>query len=476
MRCRVVDLWDRMVPGSASDFSWDVPHGHSTKRLSLLPDAIATGAFRVECSSVDGAGGMPYAECLFSVFPRTSGTVASPLGVTLDYNPSRTSAYRNAGFGWNKTWLLDWTRMQPTPEASLHVSRFQDERLQDWQTSGFRTLGILSQAPTWAQERGTEWGWSAPRDLDAMRRYAAGVVGHVGDGVAVWELQNEPNQELHSRKNESRAAGYAAEAAALATGARQARPDVKLLLGSLTVRDEFGPFFDEIFSSQPSLAERDATTGRPRLHGVSFHFYTADPAILRRTMADIRGSLARHGLEGLAVWDTEWAPFDNCRSMKRGECRGVTRFSPTPRRAAALVVQGFVARLGAGVEAAILYDTYNPGSMGQASHKTMLELDGSFTPVAAAVAVLASELEGATGYEPLDSAQGWAYRVSRSGRSPVTIAWRKDTTPEAVPVKLPNVQPAEFRDMMGNVVTLDASDAGVMLPDEPVYILERDAR
>lgn len=476
MRHRIVDLWDRVVPGSAGEFVCDVPAGSSARRLTLLAATAATGAFRAECSATGTPGGLPYAECLLSVFPAASGTVAGPLGVTLDYNPSRTAAYRAAGFGWNKTWLLDWARAQPAADAALHVSRLQEERVQAWGAAGIQTLGILSNAPRWAQERTTDWGWAAPRDLDAMKRYASEVVGHFGGRVSIWELQNEPNQELHPRTKESRAAGYAAEAAALAAGARSARDDVKLLLGSLTVRDEFGAFFDEIFASQPALAARDSATGRPRLHGVSFHFYTADPAIIRRSVADIRGALARHGMDGIAIWDTEWALIDNCRSMKRGERRGVTIHSPGPRRAAALVVQGFIARLGEGVEGAVLYDTYNPGGMAQASHKTMLELDGSFTPVAAAVAVLAAELDGATRYESLDWPQSWAYRVRRTGRPAVIVAWRKDSVPGGMPLALPFQRPAQFRDMMGNQLPLDDQAEGVHLPDEPVYITEgRDA-
>lgn len=478
MRRRICDVWEREIPDSVKTWELTVPPGHKALKLTFLDHATQTGAFRVECAAeeTDGQGGEPYAEALFSVLPPSSKKVQAPLGVTLDYNIGGEVGYRAAGYGWNKTWWLDWVRAQPTAESPFAFSPQQDQRVAAWQAAGLKTLGILQHAPPWAQSFQPGWGWSNPADFTKQTAYAAEAVRHYGDRVAVWELQNEPNQEVQAAKGESRAVAYAKEAAALATGSWRANPNVKLLLGSLTVRDEFGPFFDEILSSQPVLKEVDPQTGRPRLYGVSFHFYTADPALIRRSVADIRAALAKHRLEGLKIWDTEWSPIDNCQSLKRAELRGPTRYAPSPRRGAALVVQGFIARLGEGVEASLLYDTYNPGDMGQAGHKVMLELDGSFRPVAAAVATLSQMLRGATSCEPFTIQDAWGYRVNRSGMPPVSVLWTHDRLPTGRTVEFTTPEAATVTDMMGNVI--DEVEAGgvVTVGADPIYVAAKAAK
>ncbi len=478
MRRRICDVWEREIPDSVKTWELTVPPGHKALKLTFLDHATQTGAFRVECAAeeTDGQGGEPYAEALFSVLPPSSKKVQAPLGVTLDYNIGGEVGYRAAGYGWNKTWWLDWVRAQPTAESPFAFSPQQDQRVAAWQAAGLKTLGILQHAPPWAQSFQPGWGWSNPADFTKQTAYAAEAVRHYGDRVAVWELQNEPNQEVQAAKGESRAVAYAKEAAALATGAWRANPNVKLLLGSLTVRDEFGPFFDEILSSQPVLKEVDPQTGRPRLYGVSFHFYTADPALIRRSVADIRAALAKHRLEGLKIWDTEWSPIDNCQSLKRAELRGPTRYAASPRRGAALVVQGFIARLGEGVEASLLYDTYNPGDMGQAGHKVMLELDGSFRPVAAAVATLSQMLRGATTCEPITIQDAWGYRVNRSGMPPVSVLWTHDRLPTGRTVEFTTPEAATVTDMMGNVIDEVAAGGVVAVGADPIYVAAKAAK
>jgi len=497
LRRRICDAWDRVVPSSSKTWELSVPPGHKLAKLTVLDRATLTGAFRVECAAVasademplgaasldletseqdvSGQAGEPYAEALFSVLPPYSRKTQAPLGVTLDFNIGGEVGYRAAGFGWNKTWWLDWERAQPRADSRLVFSPQQDQRVAAWQAVGLKTLGILQFAPPWAQSFRPPYGWSNPQDFAKQTAYAAEAVRHYGSRVAVWELQNEPNQEVQAAKGESRAVAYAKEASALATGAWQADPHAKLLLGSLTIRDEFGPFFDEILSSQPSLKEIDPQTGRPRLHGVSFHFYTADPAIIRRSVVDIRNALVKHRLEGLRIWDTEWAPIDNCQSMKRAELRGPTRHAPSSRRAAALVVQGFVARLGEGVDVSILYDTYNTGDMSAASNKAMLDLDGSFRPVAAAVAALSQMLRGATGCEPITIQDAWGYRVSRSDQPPVTVLWTDDRLPPNGTVEYQAPHAATLVDMMGNKVGEAKAGAVVAVGADPLYLVDESA-
>lgn len=479
---RVCDLWDRWLPGTVDSWLQEFPPGTTDVPFTVWDRADATGAFRVEVEAVHersppaalDTGTELYAESLLSVLPTAVG--ASSLGTTLDYNLGGARVHRRAGYGWTKTWWLDWGRAQPAADAAFAFTPQQDARVDDWAQSGFATLGILSQAPAWAQVFQPDWGWANPRDAAAQSAYAAAAVRHFGDRVPVWELQNEPNQEVQAAKGESRAVAYAREAAALAAGAWSADPRKKLLLGSLTVRDEFGPFFDEIFAAQPALKARDAESNAPRLYGVSFHFYTADPAVIRRSVADIRGMLARQGLERLAIWDTEWAPMTRIRTLKRALRRGPTDHAVAPRLAASLAFQGFVARLGEGVETAVLYDTYNTGDMRGVGHKMLLELDGSLSPVAAAVSTLARHLTGITRREALEADRIWAYRFHRDDGCTVTCAWTDDRVPEHETRPLVIEAGGTVHDMMGNSIGDVAAGAALAVGADPVLVVSPAAK
>lgn len=474
---RVCDLWDRWLPGTVDSWLQEVPPGTTEVPFNAWERADATGAFRVEVEAAfdhrattggDAAADL-YAEALLSVLPPVTGT--SPLGTTLDYNLGGARVHRRAGYGWTKTWWLDWGRAQPVADAAFAFTPQQDARVDDWAQSGIATLGILSQAPGWAQMFQPDWGWANPRDAAAQSAYAAAAVRHFGDRVPVWELQNEPNQEVQAAKGESRAVACAREAAALTQGAWSADPRKKLLLGSLTVRDEFGPFFDEIFAAQPALKARDPESDAPRLYGVSFHFYTADPAVIRRSVADIRAMLARQGLAGLAIWDTEWTPVGGLRTLKRAQVRGPTDRAVAPRLAAALAFQGFVARFGEGVEAAVLYDTYNTGDMRSAGHKMVLDLDGSLTPIAAAVSALSRHLTGITRREALETDRLWAYRFHRDDGRTVTCAWTDDRVPEHETLPLVIEAGGTVHDMMGNCIGDVAAGAALAVGVDPVMVV-----
>ncbi len=478
---RVCDLWDRWLPGTVDAWPQEIPPGTTEVPLTVWERADMTGAFRVEVEAVVdpeasrslAAPSGLYAEALLSVLPPPSGP--SPLGTTLDYNVSGSRLHRRAGYGWTKTWWLDWGRAQPAADAVFAFTPQQDARVDDWRQSGLATLGILSQAPAWAQVFKPDWGWANPREPAAQSAYAAAAVRHFGDRVPVWELQNEPNQEIQAPKGESRAVAYAREAAALAEGAWSADAHKKLLLGSLTVRDEFGPFFDEIFAAQPLLKARDEGTGRPRLYGVSFHFYTFDPAIIRRSVADIREMLARQGLEHLAIWDTEWTPVGGLRTMKRAQLRGPTDHAVPPRLAAALAFCGFVARFGEGVETAVLYDTYNTGDMRAAGHKMVLDLDGSLTPIAAAVSALARHLPVVVRREVLGSDRIWAYRFHGEDGRTVTCAWTDDRVPDRETLPLTIDGGGTVLDMMGNEIGRVGPGEAIAVGVDPVMVVTSPA-
>ncbi len=474
---RVCDLWGRPQPGTVVDWLEKVPPGPSEIPIVAWADAAATGAFRGECDVMMPAAALQdaeparqfYAEALFAVLPPVTGT--SSLGTTLDYNISGSRLYRRAGYGWTKTWWLDWERAQPSSDTAFAFTAQQDQRIDDWTAAGLTPLGILGHAPRWAQVFEPKWGWANPRDPSGQERYAADAVLHFASRVPLWELQNEPNQEVQAVKGETRAQAYAREAMALARGAWAADPTIKLLLGSLTVRDEFGAFFDEIFRSQPGLKERRPDGGMPHLYGVSFHFYTADPAPIRRTVADIRATLQRHNLESLRIWDTEWAPTGTIRSLKRAELRGPTRWSVSPRRAAALAFEGFVSRLGEGVEAAILYDTYNTGDMGDATFRMMLDLDGNLTTIAATVAALAHNLTGIVDHEALSVENAWVYRFHCVDGRTVVCGWSDDRIAQGATVPLTAPEDGSILDMMGNITGGIKAGEAVQLGTDPIMIV-----
>lgn len=466
---RVCDSAGSVLPGASSNWVQTVRPGRTDLPILLLPSAPRTGAFRAECFT-DTDTTPPYGEALFSVLPVFSSTTNAPFGITLDYNKNGRPLFRKAGFGWAKTWSLNWDAAQPAASSKLSFTSGQDGLVNDIAANGYATLGILSEAPSWEQVKPLPgWGWANPVDFSLQSGYASAAVSRYQSRVAVWELENEPNQSEQPSVGNTRGTAYAKEAAALMKGVLAADSGAKILLGSVTIRDEIQTWLQEVLSAQPVLAGTNAATGRLNLYGVSFHFYTGDPGIIRRVASDIRGMLQANGLAALKVWDTEWAPYNNCQSLKRAEWRGVTLYGPSPQRGAAEVVQGMVARLGEGIESSVLYDTYNAGDMNNADFKLMLELDGSLRPAAAAMAVLAGHLAGCTSPQVLSFTGGYAYRFQQADSHPVTVLWADDY--QSGPVSYVTRETVTAFDMMGNKIGSYPPGTVIAIPGEPVYLV-----
>ena len=466
LRRRVRDLWGN---ARASDVTWTqpVPASGGTTATFTLPVGIQTGAFRIECDVASDTT-PPYAEALYTVAPTVPAS--TPYGTTLDYNVPSASVYHQGGAGWTKTWAaVDWGTVQTGSAASFSYP--WDSSMNTWSAAGLNVLGVLSNAPSWARAFPVGWGWSNPADFNQMTTYATNVVAHYNSQVPVWELENEPNQ---SEQYADRAGAYAVEAVALMNGALAANPNAKLLLGSITIRDDPAQWLQAVLTAQPALMSINPSTGRPKIYGVSYHFYTADPGIVHRIASTLSGTLATNGLSSLKIWDTEWTPCLNYQSMKRDEIRGVTQWGPSAFRGAAMILQGHVARLGEGEDGSVLYDTYNPGDMANADHKMWMELDRHYRPTFAVQAVLANLIPNPTSPEILtvtntNGVAGWAYRFTRADNAKVTVLWASDLGSGPISYTLP--QDAVVYDMMGNLKGGFSAGQSVSTDIDPIYIV-----
>ncbi len=417
--------------------------------LNLAPHA-RTGSFRAEITARTNPA-VPLAERAFARLPALPADPASraPLGAQIDYGG--LSFMPRAGSTWTKTWRLSWDSME-SATSEWHFPL--DAEVAQWRAAGLAVMAVLSDPPRARQDRpanALNWGWYPPRDFGAETEYARRAAAHYAGQVAVWELQNEPDQALHPPPGQTGAAGYAREALALAEGVRAAQPTARIVLGGgVTMGTDPERWLADVLAAQPHLRELCAA--------FSYHNYSADPAVTRRNVTRLRAKMRELGWER-PIWDTEWNPTDSVASAYRTAPRHLSTHWVTAARAAALLVQGFVARMGEGVDQSFLYQAYGPGSMASSAFDLFHEADGSPRAAMVAQAVLAGQLAGTKPLGPLDVPGGWAYRFQRPDGSQLVVVWQRDTEPGPISLALPGTW--RITDLMGN-------DLGPLTKDLPI--------
>lgn len=457
---RIVDVWEKKI--NEQPLAIDAAPGRSETALDLTPGE-RTGAFRAECTAGPGVA-PPYAETVFAVLPQMPALdgAASPLGTHVDFSsPTRPAA---AGARWTKTWWLNWSESEPQPG----VWRFSHDGLVDtWTSAGLNILGVLGGIPEREQLRPADalpWGWYPARDDAKLKDYARRVVEHYRGRIHAWEIMNEPNFSIHTgSKDQSSAQAYAKMWRAMAEGIRAADPGATIVTGSITLVNQPAEWLREVAAADPGLLEL--------CDAVSYHNYTDNPESIARYTGRLRAELERLG-KPKAIWDTEWSPVKTPQPFYRDAPRNLSLESAPARTAAAMVVRGFVARIGAGTQRAFLYHGYGSAAMDRYEFDMFTELGGGPRPIVAAHGVLAAMLNGARleRAEPIEDA--WAWRFRRADGKAMVIAWARATAPGTVPLKLSGRWRAS--DMMGNPAGgIEGTTAGgYLLNEEPVYLLQ----
>jgi hypothetical protein len=453
-RVRVMDAWERVVFAQALEVN--APPGRNEASLPL-PAQFDPGWYRVEVAT-EGEPARVLAEQAFTMLPplpADRGAMA-PLAAQVDYGGADYMG--QAGSTWTKTWQLGWDTIEPQ-EGEWRFPK--DAQIDAWRAQGFQIMGILSEAPHRQQlrpENALTWGWYTTRDLAAHREYARRTAEHYAGRISVWELENEPDVHLHPPKGERTAVAYAREALALAEGVRAAQPKARIVLGGGVT-----------MSTDPEMWLADVLAAQPRLRELcdvfSYHNYSADPAVTRRTVTRLRATMKELGWER-PIWDTEWNPTESVASAYVTAPRHLGTNRISARRAAAALVQGFVARAGEGLEMNFLYQSYGPGGMASSGFDLFHEADGAPRPALVAHAVLANQLAGTKPLGPVEIEGCWAYKFLRADGKTLLIVWARDTEREDVPCILPG--PGRAFDLMGNALPTPPT----RLTRDPLYWVE----
>jgi hypothetical protein len=241
--------------------------------------------------------------------------VAAPLvwGIHA-HEPARIPGAAAAGYTAIRLWdtRTTWADLKPDRQ-SWQFDRIA-AALQASETAGLKVLWTLGSTPRWASARPAEkcpygFGCGAePRNMEDWRRYVFMVATTFKGRVECYEPWNEVSFP-HDGGFERAGAGGDAEGfftgsvAAMVEIARIAYEEIKRADPAACVTT---PSFHNSGDMAAKLDRYLAAGGGRYADAVSMHFYFgAAPEAANGDIRVIRRVLARHGLGGLPVWNTE---------------------------------------------------------------------------------------------------------------------------------------------------------------------------
>lgn len=436
--------------------------------LSAKKDAApVAGCFLAELSESPDEAAAPLAERSFALLPPQPARDAAlpPIGVQVDYGGGPLAA--RAGINLTKSWLLNWGSME-SPSGEWRFPR--DKSVDEWIALGLRPLAVLSEAPRRLQmvpeKNAADWGWYRAIDPAGLREYARRVAEHYAGKIDTFDLQNEPDVHFHPPAGEKAASNYAREALALAQGIHDAQPNARILLGGgVTMSTDPEKWLAGCLAAEPGLREV--------CNGFSYHNYSADPAVTRRTLERLRATMRELGWEQ-PIWDTEWNGTHSVASLYRTRPRHLLQRRLTALDTASETVAGFIHRIGEGLAGSAIYQSFGPGGMGSSEFDIFQEADGAPRPALPAVAVMVQRLIGAKTLGPVELPGCWAYRFERADGSAFLVAWAKATEPK--PVQIPAPFAARGVNLFGATLGDFAEGAPVTVGFEPIYLERRTSR
>lgn len=202
---------------------------------------------------------------------------------------------------WDST--TRWADLEPVP------GRFNFDRLDAHVTQalahGVPVLLVLGSPARWASARPDEYGpygpgsAAEPRDLEDWDRYVAAVVRRYKGRIAQYELWNEPYFHDLPEDRGKPSAFFTGSAAAMVELARRAR---------LVLRreDPRAMLLTPGFVGAPNRLDLFLEAGGWRyVDAVAYHFYAEDDREFIRLNVGVRAVMARHGMSGWALYNTE---------------------------------------------------------------------------------------------------------------------------------------------------------------------------
>jgi hypothetical protein len=237
---------------------------------------------------------------------------ATPYGVngTARGLPDALAQGRQAGFGWLRVFIY-WSAVQPTaaapdwdaPTIGAPCGNWPRESarqiITEARAAGYAVIANLFSTPCWATPAGgTGTCLNKVPTPAAFQAFAAAAAAEFGDQVAVWELWNEPNFNVHwtgspaAYRDAILVPGY--------DGIKSGDPSARvagptLMLGDFYAPEKSAAFGDWLLDGK--------TLARP-IDVLTFHAYSNDPKVVRKAVAAPHAFARAHGIP--EVWLTEF--------------------------------------------------------------------------------------------------------------------------------------------------------------------------
>jgi hypothetical protein len=358
-----------------------------------------------------------------------------------------------------------WADLEPAP------GRFDFTRLDALVGEAERhhatVLLVLGSPPRWASARPEEAGpygpgsAAEPRELGDWDRYLGAIVQRYRGRITQYELWNEPYFSDFPEDRGQASAFFTGSAATMVELARHAR--------AVLARDDpaarlLTPGF---VGGSNRLALFLASGGARYVDDVAYHFYVEDDAQFVRLYAEVRGVMARNGLAGRRLLNTE-SGF----ALRGAEGQPIAEGqAPIDRRRAAILLSRSL-MLGAwlGIDRFYQY-AWDNGRMG------MLRPDGR-TPTDSlrAYAAVRRWLLGTTLEGCRSTSAGVVRCEGVRGAARLVVAWRADDGPERTLAQADALQTVAAESALdGALAGGVAADGSVALPSDgtPVAIWMR---
>jgi hypothetical protein len=358
-----------------------------------------------------------------------------------------------------------WADLEPSP------GRFDFTRLDALVGEAERhhatVLLVLGSPPRWASARPDEAGpygpgsAAEPRELGDWDRYLAAIVQRYRGRITQYELWNEPYFSDFPEDRAQASAFFTGSAATMVELARHAR--------AVIARDDPGArlLTPGFVGASKRLALFLKSGGARYVDDVAYHFYVEDDAELVRLYADVRGVMARNGLGGRGLLNTE-SGF----ALRGAEGQPIAEGqAPIDRRRAAILLSRSLV-LGAWLGIARFYQyAWDNGRMGMSMPDGRTPTDSLRAYAAVRRWLLGTTLEGCR-----STSAGVVHCDGVRGDARLVVAWRTDGGPErtlaqAVPPQTISIESALDGAVAGGV----AAGGSVALPSDgtPIAIWMR---
>ena len=164
---------------------------------------------------------------------------------------------------------------------------------------------VLGSPPRWASARPNEPGpygpgsAAEPADLDRWDRYLDVVIRRYKGQVSQYEIWNEPYFSDFEADRGKSSAFFTGSAAVMVELSRRARV-------AIARDDPKAQLLTPGFVGASNRLELYLKSGGARyVDGVAYHFYAEDDAAFVRLYSDVRGVMAREGMAGRPLYNTE---------------------------------------------------------------------------------------------------------------------------------------------------------------------------